>query len=149
MVAPPLHSPSDFFEFNVRYDRAIADRIHAAGGRLNVHCHGRVKAVIHGFAEVGADVFHCFEAPPMGDITPAEAKKALRGKVALEGNIQIADMDEKSPEDIRAETQALIRDCFDDGRVRDGLQNPSCPRKRTVRLRRALLDRKVSLCNSR
>jgi len=85
----------------------------------------------------------------MGDITPAEAKKALRGKVALEGNIQIADMDEKSPEDIRAETQALIRDCFDDGRVRDGLQNPSCPRKRTVPLRRALLDRKVSLCNSR
>ena len=52
----------------------------------------------------------------MGDITRAEAKQALRSKVALEGNIQIADMYEKSPADIRAQTEALIRDCFDDRR---------------------------------
>jgi len=116
MVAPPLHGRPDFVDFNVRYDRPIADRIHAAGGRLNVHCHGGVKSVIDCFAELGADVFHCFEAPPMGDITPAEAKQALRGKVALEGNIQIGDMYEKSPDEIRAQTEALIRDCFDDRR---------------------------------
>ena len=114
MIAPSLHGPEDFFGFNVRYDRAISDRIHAAAGRLNVHCHGSVRSVIHGFPELGADVFHCFEAPPMGDITPAEAKAALRGKVALEGNIQIADMYETTPADIRAQTEALIRDCFDD-----------------------------------
>jgi hypothetical protein len=116
MIAPPLHGRQDFIDFNVRYDRAIADRIHAAGGRLNVHCHGSVKSVIDCFPELGADVFHCFEAPPMGDITPAEVKAALRGKVALEGNIQIADMYEKSPDEIRAQTEALIRDGFDDRR---------------------------------
>ncbi len=116
MIAPPLHGRQDFLDFNVRYDRAIADRIHVAGGRLNVHCHGSVKSVIDCFPEFGADVFHCFEAPPMGDITPAEAKAALRGKVALEGNIQIADMYEKTPDEIRAQTEALIRDCFDDRR---------------------------------
>jgi hypothetical protein len=116
MVAPPLHGRQDFIDFNVRYDRPIADRIHDAGGRLNVHCHGRVKSVIDCFPELGADVFHCFEAPPMGDITPAEAKAALRGQVSLEGNIQIADMYERSPAEIRAQTEALIRDCFDDWR---------------------------------
>ena len=116
MVAPPLHGRRDFIDFNVQYDRPIADRIHAAGGRLNVHCHGGVKSIIDCFPELGADVFHCFEAPPMGDITPAEAKAALRGKAALEGNIQIADMYEKSPDEIQAQTEALIRDCFDDRR---------------------------------
>ena len=116
MIAPPLHGRQDFIDFNVRYDRAIAARIHEAGGRLNVHCHGRVKSVIDCFPELGADVFHCFEAPPMGDLTPAEAKAALRGKVALEGNIQIADLYEKSPDEIRTQTAALIRDCFDDRR---------------------------------
>lgn len=116
MVAPPLHGRQDFIDFNVQYDRAIADRIHAAGGRLNVHCHGDVKSIIDCFPDLGADVFHCFEAPPMGDITPAETKQALCGKVALEGNIQIADMYEKSPDEIREQTVVLIRDCFDDRR---------------------------------
>jgi len=116
MIAPPLHGHDDFFDFNVRYDAAIAERIHASGGRLNVHCHGRLKAVMDGFPAIGADVLHCFEAAPMGDVTPAEVKNAWRGRISLEGNIQIADFYEKPPEAIRNQTQALICDCFDDHR---------------------------------
>jgi hypothetical protein len=116
MITPPLHGRADFFDFNVRYDRPIAAAIHAAGGRLNVHCHGRLKEVTDGFLEIGADVLHCFEAPPMGDVTPAEVKAAWRGRIALEGNIQIADLYEKPPEDIRSQVEALIRAGFDDHR---------------------------------
>ena len=116
MIAPPLHGREDFFDFNVRYDKAIAERIHDAGGKLNVHCHGRLKAVLDGFLEIGTDVLHCFEAPPMGDITPADAKQVCKGRISLEGNIQIADFYEKSPGDIRRQTEALIRDCFADRR---------------------------------
>ena len=36
--------------------------------------------------------------------------------MSLEGNIQIADMYETTPDEIRAQTEALIRDCFDDHR---------------------------------
>ena len=114
MITPPLHGPNDFHDFNVRYDQPIVERIHTAGGRLNVHCHGSIKAVMDGFPAIGTDVLHCFEAAPMGDVTPAEVKKAWRGRISLEGNIQIADMYEKSPENIRAQTEALISDCFDD-----------------------------------
>lgn len=53
---------------------------------------------------INADVLHCFESPPMGDITPGEVKQSWRGKISLEGNIQIADMYEKSPEKIRLQT---------------------------------------------
>jgi hypothetical protein len=116
MISPPLHGKDDFFDFNVRYDRPIADRIHKFGGRLNVHCHGRLKAVLDGFPAIGADVLHCFEAPPMGDVSPVEVKQAWRDRISLEGNIQIADFYEKTPENIREQTESLIRDCFDDRR---------------------------------
>lgn len=113
-VTPPLHSPRDFEDFNVRYDKPILDRIHERGGRVHVHCHGSIRRVFDGFREMGADVLHPWEAPPMGDITAAEAKAKARGRLTLEGNIQIADMYEKSPGQIRAQTEALIATCFDD-----------------------------------
>ena len=61
-------------------------------------------------------MLHPFEAPPLGDITPAEAKRVARGRMCLEGNIQIADMYDSTPHDVRAQTEALIAECFDDRR---------------------------------
>ena len=116
LVCPPLHGPKDFWDFAVKYDRPVFDLLHEAGGRVQVHCHGSIRKVLDGFLEMGADVLHPFEAPPMGDITPAECKRAVRGRIGLEGNIQIAAMYEHTPEQIREETQALIRDAFDDRR---------------------------------
>jgi hypothetical protein len=115
-LTPPLHGPRDFDEFNVRYDRPILDLIHEAGGRVHIHCHGRIKKVFGGFVEMRADVLHPFEAPPMGDITPAEAKEMGRGRICLEGNIQISDMYESTPEEIREQTSRLIEEAFDDRR---------------------------------
>ena len=115
-VAPPLHGPVDFCDFNVKYDKPVIDRVHEAGGRVHIHCHGSIKKVFQGFVDMGADVLHPFEAPPMGDITAAEAKELARGKLCLEGNIQINRMYEVGPEEIRAETEALMRTVFDDRR---------------------------------
>jgi hypothetical protein len=50
----------------------------------------------------------------MGDITARQAKAAARGRLCLEGNIQIADLYEHSPDQIRQQTEQLIADCFDD-----------------------------------
>ncbi len=95
-LVPPLHGPTDFCDFNVRYDKPIIDLIHDAGGRVHIHCHGSVKRVMAGFLDMEVDVLHPFEAPPMGDITPAEAKEVIRGRVCYEGNIQIHHMYEHS-----------------------------------------------------
>ncbi|MHB9133738.1 MAG: uroporphyrinogen decarboxylase family protein [Armatimonadota bacterium] len=113
-LVPPLHGARDFDDFNVRYDKPIIDLVHDAGGRVHIHSHGRIKAVMPGFLALGADVLHPFEAPPMGDITPAEVKALARGKICLEGNIQINRMYENTPADIREETAALIAIAFDD-----------------------------------
>ncbi len=113
-IVPPMHSPTDFHEFNVRYNKPIIDIIHDAGSRIHIHCHGSIKKVFQGFIDMGADVLHPFEPPPQGDITAKEAKNISRGKLCLEGNIQIASMYDHSPEQIREETRALIEDAFDD-----------------------------------
>jgi hypothetical protein len=115
-VAPPLHGPDDFRDFIVRYEKPVIDLIHEAGGRVHVHCHGRIGRIFDGFIEMGTDVLHPFEPPPLGDITAAEAKSLARGKMCLEGNLQIATMYESTPEAIRAETTRLIEDAFDDRR---------------------------------
>jgi hypothetical protein len=113
-IVPPIHSPRDFFDFNVKYDKPIVDLVHNAGGYFHIHSHNRIKNVLSGFLEIGPDVLHPFEAPPMGDITAKEAKDAIRGKMCFEGNIQIADMYECTPEQIREQTRQLIHDVFDD-----------------------------------
>ena len=115
-IVPPMHGPADFNDFNVKYDKPIIERIHEAGGRIHIHSHGSIKNVLDGFIEMGTDVLHPFEPPPMGDITAAEAKEIVRGKICIEGNIQIADMYENSPDNIRDQTEKLIEDAFDDRR---------------------------------
>jgi hypothetical protein len=115
-IVPPLHGPKDFSDFNTRYDKPIIDLIHDAGGRVHVHSHGSIKSVFPGFVEMGADVLHPFEPPPMGDILAHQAKSLARGRICLEGNIQIHRMYESTPEEIRQETAQLIHDAFDDHR---------------------------------
>ena len=115
-IVPPIHSPTDFQDFIVKYDKPILDLVHDAGGYVHIHCHASIKKVFHGFLEMRVDVLHPFEAPPMGDITASEAKKLARGKMCLEGNIQINRMYEATPDDIRQETELLIQTVFDDSK---------------------------------
>lgn len=115
-VVPPLHGPADFHDFNVRYDRPVIERIHRGGGRIHIHSHGSIRQVFQGFLDMGADVLHPIEPPPLGNITAAQAKEMARDRLCLEGNLQIHRMYEASPEGIRAEVQALIGAAFDDRR---------------------------------
>ncbi len=115
-IVPPMHGPKDFYDFNVRYDAPIIDLIHGDGGRVHIHAHGKIGSVFRGFIDLGADVLHPFEPPPLGDITTREAKALARGRMCLEGNIQIHRMYEATPEEINEETGRLIADAFDDGR---------------------------------
>ena len=98
----------------MKYDKPIIDLVHEAGGYVHIHCHASIKKVFQGFMDMGVNVLHPFEAPPMGDITAREAKELARGRMCLEGNIQIDRMYEATPEEIKQETEQLIRDAFDD-----------------------------------
>ncbi len=115
-IAPPLHGPRDFDEFNVAYDRRLTDLVHEAGGRVHVHCHGSLRRLLKLFVKLGVDVLHPVEPPPLCDCPAADAKKVFAGKVTIEGNIQIADIYEAPVEEIERQTRALIKDVFYDRR---------------------------------
>jgi len=126
-IAPPLHGPRDFWDFNIRYDRRIFARIRDAGGLVHVHCHGSLKGLLEGFAEAGANVLHPVEAPPMGNVAPAEAKAVLGGKVCIEGNIQVGDLFTLPPRAIERQVEALVRHAGPDGLIVAPTASPYAP----------------------
>jgi len=126
-IAPPLHGPRDFRDFNVRYDQRIFGRIRDAGGLVHVHCHGSLKGLLEGFVEAGANVLHPVEAPPMGNVTAAEAKAALRDRVCIEGNIQVGDLFTLPPHEIERQVAALIRDAGPTGLIVAPTASPYAP----------------------
>jgi hypothetical protein len=91
-VVPPLMHPRYFTDWVAGPMKKITERIHAAGGLVHVHCHGPLDRVLEQFAEMGSDVLHPIEAPPMGDVELADAKRRIGDRVCLEGNIQIGDL---------------------------------------------------------
>ena len=105
---PPLMPPSDFKPWVVEPMKRISKLIHDSGSLVHVHSHGPLDSVLEGFAEMGADVLHPIEAPPMGDVTLAEAKRRIGKDVCLEGNIQIGDIYTAEEFEIRDQVKRAI-----------------------------------------
>lgn len=108
-VAPPLHPPKDFYDFVVKYDTQVYAIIRDAGGMVHVHCHGPIRELMNGFLEMNINCLHPIEAPPMGNVTLAEAKAKMGHKICLEGNIQIGDLYSSSQYEIERLTIEAIR----------------------------------------
>ncbi|MFQ5808909.1 MAG: uroporphyrinogen decarboxylase family protein [Armatimonadota bacterium] len=105
---PPLQSPRDFHQWCVLAEKRVVEMIHEHGGALHVHCHGGMRPVLAMFAELGADCLHPMEGPPMGDITLAEAKVLIDGRICLEGNMQIGDLYTLSADEVAEKTRSII-----------------------------------------
>ncbi len=114
-IAPPLMAPSYFRDWVTKPMTAICSRIHAGGGLVHVHSHGPLSAVLEQFAEMGTDVLHPIEAPPMGDVRLADAKKRIGKGVCLEGNIQIGDLYAAEEQEIRDAVKRAIDEAADGG----------------------------------
>lgn len=130
LCVPPLMSPADFREFVVPFDARPHRIVHEAGGLVHCHCHSKVGKVLEGFAEMGVDCLNPLEAPPMGDVTLAEAKRRIGDRVCLEGNVQFGDM-------LRAPEQEIarqVRECLEVGAPGGGyiLTQTSIPHMRVL-----------------
>ena len=92
LCIPPLMSPAAFDRYVLALDQPLIERIHAAGGRVWVHCHGRMDAVLERFVEMGVDVLNPLEPPPMGDLTMDQAFARVGDRMGLEGNLETHDL---------------------------------------------------------
>jgi len=109
-AGPPLLSPRDFRDFCTEVEKPIWEMVHRRGGLLHVHCHGPMDAIIEQLVELGADCLHPVEAPPMGDLPLAEAKRRVGRDLCLEGNIQVGDIFTMETRDFVAVVEQAMRD---------------------------------------
>lgn len=87
MLIPPWAGMKFFDEFVFPYDKQVNDVVHRNGGKLRIHCHGNAMNYLERFAEMGVDAIEPLEAPPMGDVDLAEAKRRVGDRTLLSGNI--------------------------------------------------------------
>ncbi len=107
---PPLQSPADFREFVVETDQKTMQMVHERGNLVHVHCHSDLNQSLDGLVRLGVNCLHPVEAPPMGDIELADAKRRLAGKICIEGNLQIGDLQTCTPDEIRRATRRILSD---------------------------------------
>jgi hypothetical protein len=114
-AVPPLLAPQDFHELVVEMDKPVMRMIRERGNVIHVHCHYNVGRILDGFIELGINCLHPVESPPMGDIELAEAKRRLKGKICIEGNIQIDVIQRGTPREVREVTRKIIEDAAEGG----------------------------------
>jgi hypothetical protein len=114
-LSPPLASPAQFRRWIVEPETRYGAMIRDAGGIFWVHCHGPVRKSLEGFLEMGVNCLHPIEAPPMGDVTLAEARAIVGPRMCLEGNIQIGDLYAAPEAHVRAAVRTAIDQAAGDG----------------------------------
>ena len=98
-AGPPLLPPEKFNELSVRFVKGITDLIRSYGKYSIIHYHGNLYRVLPGMKEINPDGLHTIEAPPIGDCTISQARRALENMILI-GNIQYDDLRSQEPEGI-------------------------------------------------
>jgi len=107
LLIPPLLGPQDFEDFVFQYDKPICDMIHNSGSFVWMHCHGKVLNFLERFIEMGIDVLNPLEPPKNGDINLNEVVDRYGSRIGWEGNIEIQELIQSSPERVKT----LIDEC--------------------------------------
>lgn len=108
-VTPP-YLPRPYFErFVYPWLTKMTDLIHSYGGKVRVHCHGRIGTVCDLFTACGAESTDPCEAPPDGDITLAELKKKIGKDITLFGNTELKLLENGTTDQVRAQ----VKSCMD------------------------------------
>jgi len=109
-ASPPMMGPKQWDQWVVPYDGAIMQRIKARDRRalIHVHCHGKVGTLLRSFLQMGVDSTDPVEPPTQGDIEFADARKIVGDRMVLFGNIQFADMEHCTPDQIEDKVRCAI-----------------------------------------
>lgn len=121
LCIPPLMSPAAFDRYVTAFDKPLIETIHNAGGKVWVHCHGKMRPVIDRFVDMGVDVLNPIEPPPMGDLTMAEAFALVDDQMGLEGGVETHDLMAAPQERVHEMVHAVL----DAGRGRRLILCPS------------------------
>lgn len=110
------------FDILVRqFDKQLVKLIHDYGAIAYYHNHGPIMRYLEAIIDIGVDALDPLEAPPWGDCNMAEAKRILKGKVCIVGNLDDMEvLNKKEPEEVLAIGKELISVAGPDGFVLSG-----------------------------
>jgi hypothetical protein len=109
MLLPPWLGHKLFDEFVFPYDKAVNSVIRRSGGKLRAHIHGNCMDFLEKLYEMGIDAIEPLEHPPYGDVDLAEAKRRMKGRMMLSGNVHSQDFATIMPEQTRERVREAIR----------------------------------------
>lgn len=69
--------------------KEMCDRVHAAGGTVNLYDDGKFMPVAEMIADAGVDVLQTLTPPPVGDTDLAELKRLIGDRVCLMGYVDL------------------------------------------------------------
>jgi uroporphyrinogen-III decarboxylase len=107
-ATPPYLPPSLFERFVVPYVTEMADLIHTKGGKVRLHCHGRIKRVLDMIIATGADAIDPCEPPPDGDITLTDVKLRCAGKMCVFGNLELKLLEQGTEKEVDEYVRACM-----------------------------------------
>ncbi len=106
---PPYLPPAMFERFVLPHVTAMTRLIHSRGGKVRLHCHGKIGRVLDMILETGCDGIDPCEPPPDGDIGLDEVKRRCQSRrVSVWGNIELKLLEQGTPEQIRAEVRNIM-----------------------------------------
>lgn len=107
----PLMNPKVYFpRYVVDRDKAATQAIHEGGNFSVIHCHGRLRALLDMILDMGVDALEPIETLPMNtaDVTLAEVKAKLGGRVCVMGAVQALVLERGTAEEMRAHMREAI-----------------------------------------
>jgi hypothetical protein len=96
-ASEPYLPPRLFEEYVVRYVSPMAAAIHAHGGFVRIHCHGRTRNLLDMIVAMAADAIDPLEPPPLGDVTLDDVRQRYGDQLVLFGNLEVADIERMDP----------------------------------------------------
>ena len=113
---PPYLSPAMFQRFIVPHVTEMVRLIHARGGKVRLHCHGKIGRVLDLILETGCDGIDPCEPPPDGDIELCEIKRRCQPRsVSVWGNIELKLLEGGTTEEVRAEVRKVMNEAKEGG----------------------------------
>jgi len=80
------------------FDTPQVDIMHRYGALAHYHNHGPIMRFLDALADLGIDCMDPFEAPPCGDCDLVEAKRHMRGRTCILGNLDDMEVIDRLPE---------------------------------------------------
>ncbi len=106
---PPYLPPAMFRRFVVPHVTEMTRLIHDRGGKVRLHCHGKMARVLDLILETGCDGIDPCEPPPDGDITLDAVKRCCQARgVSVWGNLELKLLEQGSPSQVRAEVGQIM-----------------------------------------